>query len=371
MQTDKTIKSVYIHIPFCKNICSYCDFCKNYYSENIAGNYLDSLKCEINDIYKNEILDTLYIGGGTPSCLSNKNLRKLFEIINIFKLSKTYEFTFECNYEDINEEMLQYLKNNRVNRISIGLQTFNDKFSGILQRNINKKEMIKKIELSKKYFDNINLDFMYGFNNETIDDIKSDLDDFIKLKVSHISTYSLIVCDNTKLIINGYKSINEDIESDMYKIIVNTLKDNGYNHYELSNFSKKGFESKHNITYWNNSNYYGFGAGASGFIGDVRYDNTKSVFNYINKKRVMYKEIISKEQMLKDEVMLSLRLTTGINKNKFFDKYHLDLKKVFDIKEIIASGFLAEDKSNIFIPSKYLFVSNEIILKILDKYLLN
>lgn len=366
-----TVKSAYIHIPFCKNICTYCDFCKNFYNENIVNNYLGSLEKEIETSYKEEILDTLYIGGGTPSSLSSSNLNKLFNIIKKFKLSKTYEFTFECNYDDITEELLILLKQNRINRLSIGIQTFNDKYQNILNRKINKKEMIDIINLSKKYFDNINIDLMYALPKESIKDLEEDIKTFISLDVKHISTYALIIEEHTKLGSSDIKEIDEDTQNDMYYRIIDKLKDNGYNHYELSNFSKGGFSSKHNLTYWNNEEYYGFGAGASGFINSIRYENTKSIFNYIKGKRVIREETIDSDQLIKDEIMLGFRKTNGINKKDFKDKYKMELKDVFNINEMIKDGLLKETPLNVFISPEYLFVSNEIILKVISNCNLN
>ena len=368
MQNTSSIKAIYIHIPFCKNICSYCDFCKNLYNENIVLNYLDSLEKEINNNYKNEEIKTIYIGGGTPSSLSINALSKLFNILNNIKLCNDHEFTFECNYEDITEELLILLKENKVNRISIGLQSFNKKFETILNRKINKDKMIEKINLTKKYFDNINVDLMYGFNNKTTGDLENDLREFLKLDIAHISTYSLILEENTKLFIKGYNSISDEIESSMYYKILSTLKKHGYNHYELSNFSKIGFESKHNLTYWNNEEYYGFGAGASGFINNIRYDNTKSVFNYINGKTKVYEEKITFEQSIKDEVMLNLRKTKGINKEGFKDKYKIDIHDAFDIKSLVNDNLLIDSLENLFIPEDKLFISNYVIIKFFDKF---
>ena len=368
MQNIKTIKSVYIHIPFCHNICSYCDFCKNYYNEKIVEDYLCALEKEINNSYKDEIINTLYIGGGTPSSLCLKQLNKLFSIINIFKLNKEeYEFTFECNYEDINEDMLMLLKQNKVNRLSIGIQTFNKKFEKILERKIDIKKMKQSIILSKKYFDNINVDLMYAIGDETLKDLEDDINEFIKLDVTHISTYALIIEDNTRLKISNTKEIDEDTQSKMYDLICRKLKENNYVHYELSNFSKKAFESKHNLIYWNNENYYGFGAGASGFIKNTRYDNTKSVINYINGKTIVFEEKLTKEDLINDEVMLNLRKITGINKRDFYNKYKINFNEVFDIEELIKQELLIENEEYIYINPKYLFISNEIIYKIMLK----
>ena len=364
------IKSCYIHVPFCKNICSYCDFCKNYHNKKIVKSYLGSLEKEIKKNYKNNVLNTLYIGGGTPSCLITDEIKALFKILNIFKLSKDYEFTFECNYEDITEELLIFLKNNKVNRISIGIQTFNNKFSYVLNRRINANEMIEKIELSKKYFDNINIDLMYALPLQTLNDLKNDLDIVIKLNINHISIYSLIIEEHTVLKTKAVKEVNEDMQNKMYYMICDHLKKHGYYHYEISNFSKKNYESKHNLNYWNNDNYYGFGAGASGFIEHIRYDNTKSISNYINQKQRIHVEKIDFLQMIKDEVMLSLRKINGINKEKFMSKYKIDFHSAFSINDIKARGLLIENDKYIYIPYKYLFVSNLIILEVISSCLL-
>lgn len=364
------IKSCYVHIPFCKNICSYCDFCKNYYDELMVDNYLDNLKKEISKSYKNQVLDTLYIGGGTPSSLSKNNLNKLINILELFKLNNSYEFTFECNYEDINEELLDLLKNNKVNRISIGIQTFNDKFSKVLNRDINKKEMIEKINLTKKYFSNINIDLMYALPGEDIAGLKSDLEIIKMLDVPHISTYALIIEEHTNLKLQSIKETCDDIQNEMYYLIVNYLKNNGYNHYELSNFAKEKYESRHNLTYWNNDNYYGFGAGASGFIDNIRYDNTKSVFKYNAGITKVYEEKLSINELMKDEAMLSLRKTSGINKDIFYKKYNILLEDAFDYRKLVRNNVLTENSKNVYIKEDKLFVSNEIIIMFLDSYLL-
>ncbi len=364
------IKSCYVHIPFCKNICSYCDFCKNYYDELMVDNYLDNLKKEISKSYKNQVLDTLYIGGGTPSSLSKNNLNKLINILELFKLNNSYEFTFECNYEDINEELLDLLKNNKVNRISIGIQTFNDKFSKVLNRDINKKEMIEKINLTKRYFSNINIDLMYALPGESVDDLKKDLEIIKMLDVPHISTYALIIEEHTNLKLQSIKETCDDIQNEMYYLIVNYLKNNGYNHYELSNFAKEKYESRHNLTYWNNDNYYGFGAGASGFIDNIRYDNTKSVFKYNAGITKVYEEKLNINELMKDEAMLSLRKTSGINKDIFYKKYNILLEDAFDYRKLVRNNVLTENSKNVYIKEDKLFVSNEIIIMFLDSYLL-
>ena len=360
------IESIYFHIPFCKRICSYCDFCKNYYKEDIVSKYLIALKNEFLNNYKNEKIKTVYIGGGTPSCLNYDNLNCLFSITNKINLSSRYEFTFECNYDDITEELLKILKENKVNRISIGIESFNKKFEDILGRKIDKEEMIKNINLCKKYFDNINIDLMYALYGQTLEDIVFDLNIISNLDIKHVSIYALIIEDNTMLKIKNIKEVDSEMQSAMYYLIRNELEKNGFNQYEISNFALKGFESKHNLTYWNNDNYYGFGSGASGFINNIRYDNTKSVFKYINGITKIYTEKLDKNMLINDEVMLNLRKTTGINKKHFFNKYGKKINDLYSLNELIKDGYLKETKEYIYIPKKYLFVSNEIILKVLE-----
>lgn len=316
------MKSAYIHIPFCKTICSYCDFCKMFYNEELVDIYLLELEKEIKENYKGETLETLYIGGGTPSSLNVKQLNKLLNIIKIFKLEENYEFTVECNIESITKETLELLYKNKVNRLSIGIQTFNEKYLKFLNRNHTKKEILKKINIAKNLgFENINIDLMYAFPNETLKELEEDIDEFLKLNVEHISTYSLIIEPHTKLYIDKIKNIDEDLDRKMYDLICKKLKENNYNHYEISNFSKENYESKHNLTYWNNNNYYGFGCGASGYIDNIRYDNTRNIQEYIKENYVKNKEILSKNIEIENEFILGLRKIKGINIDEFNKKY--------------------------------------------------
>ena len=231
--------------------------------------------------------------------------------------------------------------------------------------------MLKKINLTKKFFSNINIDLMYAIPGEGIRDLKKDLEIIKMLNVTHISTYALILEKHTNIKLSNEKEVNDNTQNQMYYTIVNFLKKLGYNHYEISNFSKEGYESKHNLAYWNNINYYGFGAGASGFLGKKRYDNTKSIFNYNKGITKIYEEYMNKSKLIKDEIMLGLRKIEGINVLNFEKKYHLHVNDIFDISYLINNKFLILKNNYLFIPEKYLFVSNEIILKLLDTYILN
>lgn len=349
--------SVYIHIPFCSSICSYCDFCKILKNEKYINKYLETLEQEIKANYKGEKIKTLYIGGGTPSSLSLESLKKLFNILKIFDLDKNCEISFETNSEDLTKEKINFLKEH-INRLSIGVQTFDKN----IIKTLNRKLDINNIKLACQTFDNVNIDLMYGFNNQTLNDLKQDLNKIIKLNPQHISTYCLILEPHTKLYIENYKPLDDDKERDMYDLINNILKENNYIKYELSNFSKKGYESKHNLTYWNNNYYYGFGLGASGYINNIRYENTRSLNEYLKGNYILEKHELSLEETIQNELILGLRKIKGINKDTFYKKYKRNIKDISGVKKLLKENLLLEDDTYIYINPKYLYTSNEILL---------
>ena len=357
-------KSVYIHIPFCKNICSYCDFCKFIYNEKWVGAYLTGLNNEIKDRYMDDPIKTIYIGGGTPSALSIDELKRLFKIISVFNTNDLEEFTFECNLADINEDLLEILKINKVNRLSIGIQSFNKKNLEFMERNADFKDALKKINLCHQYgFNNINLDLMYAIPGETLKDLKKDLNLFLKLNPTHISTYSLILEDHTKLSSKNVSYIEEELDYEMFKLISKKL--NSANHYEISNFSIPGYESKHNLVYWNNEEYYGFGLGASGYIDDIRYQNTKNLKEYLLGNYVLEKEILGLKEKMDYEIMLGLRKLKGINILEFRNKYNKDIEEVYNLKPLLKSKDLIKKKGYIFINPQKIYIMNEILIKII------
>jgi len=357
------MKNCYIHIPFCKSICSYCDFPKMYHLDKYVDNYLSSLEKEIKTIYKKEILKTLYIGGGTPSCLTLDELKKLFKTTDILKKSADIEFTFECNIENIDKEKLKLLYQNGVNRLSLGVQSFNKKNLKLLNRNHTKKKCLKIINYAYKLgYKNINIDLIYGIPGQSIKMLKKDLKIIKKLKITHISTYSLIIEKNTKLYNKKIENIDPNLEYKMYLLINKKLRQKNFIQYEISNYAKKGYESKHNLNYWNNGSYYGFGLGATSYINNYRITNTKNINNYLNYKFIKSKEYEDKNIQMSNELILGLRKIKGINKKEFLKKYGKNIEEVFDIKKLIEEQKLIEENDFIKINSKYLYVSNEILI---------
>ena len=330
------INNCYIHIPFCKNICSYCDFCKLFYNEKLVDQYLEQLEKEISNIYRKEELKTIYIGGGTPSCLNMKQLNKLFSITKKLRVSKDVEFSIECNFDSINKEKLLLFKENGVNRLSFGLESTIDKNLKLLNREENCSRVQEIISYCRELgFKNINIDLMYA------------------------------IPEHTKLYINQIKTIKEELDYEMYKIICNKLKN--YHHYEISNFSKYGYESIHNMCYWKNKNYYGFGLGASSYIGNKRINNTRSITKYLQNKTILDMEILNKSDIMSYEMILGLRMLNGVNKESFYKKYNKDIYEVFDIKGLISKDLLIDDGINIYIPLDKMYISNEILVNFIKE----
>ncbi len=361
------MKAIYIHIPFCSSICTYCDFCKLYYNKKFIKDYLNSLENEISCTYKGEKVKTIYIGGGTPSTLNIEDLKHLFKITEMIDKSEVIEYTIECNIEDLTTEKLKLFKENGINRLSIGVQSFNDKILKILGRNHNKKMVFDMIKEAKKIgINNINIDLIYGVNGQSLDDLKEDIKLFLKLDIPHVSFYSLIIEPHTKLYIDSFKEIDEDLNIKMYEHINKVLKDYKYIHYEISNYAKEGYESKHNLVYWHNEQYYGFGLGASSYVGNIRYDNTRNLKAYINQNYIADKNILTELETMQNEMILGLRLKQGINKDIFYNKYNKRIEEVFNIDNLLQDGHLIDKNKFLYIPENKWFISNFTLLHFID-----
>ncbi len=363
---NREISSVYIHIPFCKKICTYCDFCHLLYKEEFATIYLMSLEKEIIERYQKEEIKTIYIGGGTPSALPIVHLKKLFNIINRFNLSEDFEFTFECNLDDIRYELLEVLKESKVNRLSIGIESFNEDKLEFLGREADFKDAKTKINLCRSLgFNNINLDLMYAVPDETVGELKLDIKRILKLKPEHISTYSLIIEEQTMLKNQNVEYIDEKLDAKMYSTIKKRLKRKKYNHYEISNFALAGKESKHNLVYWNNEEYYGFGLGAAGYYAGVRYENTKNLKKYASGEYVKEQNLLSKKIIMDYELMLGFRKLKGIDVKDFENKYSISIFDVYDIKSQIISKNLILEKNYLYVNPKKIYVMNDILVKLI------
>jgi len=337
-----------------------------FYNPKWAHDYLICLKDEIQDQYLGEKIETIYVGGGTPSCLKENEIDYLMQMIQLFDRTEDCEFTFECNINDLTQSKLAILKQYGVNRLSIGIESFQEKKLALMGREHTFEIAKEKIDLARKMgFNNINIDLIYGFFNETLKDVKEDLKLFLKLNPEHISTYSLILADHTLLQVNHIPSISEDLDAEFYEYICKTLKKKNYIHYEVSNFSKKGFASRHNLKYWNNEEYYGFGLSASGYIDGIRYTNTLNLTKYLNHELDGQKELLAPTDILDNEIMLGLRKMEGIHLETFQKKYGISLEEAYPVAPLLKNKELMKKNGYIFINPDKIYVMNEILMKLI------
>ena len=370
---------LYIHIPFCRKICSYCDFYKMVVSDKFKIKFFDYLIKEFSLLDDNvSNVDTIYIGGGTPSCVDLELLEKLFIALKKrIDLTRIKEFTFEINPEDINLDLLKLLKKYHINRLSIGVQTFNQKHLKLLNRITEYEDLRKKVDLIKKLgFENYSFDLIYALPNQTVEELCDDLKFISSLEPKHVSTYSLILEEHTILNhlynLNKWEKIDEELDEKMYFKIIEFLKKFDIHQYETSNFSKPGYESKHNLIYWNNEHYYSIGPSSSGYINNVRYKviaNINKYYEGLDQNKINYEEydVLTIDDMMEEEILLGLRKEKGISKKRFLDKYNLSLIETFpNIIKLINEGLLVDDKENIYIPTKYQYIANFIIVRILE-----
>lgn len=349
-------KGLYIHIPFCTNICSYCDFSKVFYNEDLVNQYLFKLEKELEN-YNIDNITSIYIGGGTPTSLNEEQFDRLLNMVSKYHRDNM-SFAVEGNIENLSEEKIKLLTKYQVNRVSLGVQTFNDDLLKELNRNHQKKDVLEVINNLIKYnIKDINLDLIYGLPNQTVEMLKEDIDIITSLPITHISTYSLMVNPNTVFALRKVKEQDEDTVRDMYDLIIESFKEKGFNRYEVSNFSKVGFESKHNLIYWRNEEYYGIGCGASGYLNNIRYDNTKSLTSYLKGVTRVKEEELTLEDVDFYHVMLGLRLKEGIKVTK--------IDHVSRLENLIKEGLIEKFDDRYKVKDEHLFILDYVLNKIL------
>ena len=363
---------IYIHIPFCIKKCEYCDFVSYCNKKEYVPQYINALKKEIkNNINKEYKITTIYIGGGTPSSIEENYIADIIETIKLnmndedLKDFENIEVTIEVNPGTVNKEKLQVYKKIGINRLSIGLQETHNELLKSIGRIHTYEEFIKTYKLARKIgFNNINVDLMIALPNQTIQDIKENLENITKLNPEHISVYSLILEEGTpfynKYNENKIKLPDEELERNMYWYVKNTLENNGYMHYEISNFSKKGFESKHNMNCWNQEEYLGFGVAAHSYNNRIRYSNTNSIEEYIKGSNKIIHEEQTLEDMQKEYMLLGLRKIEGINIQKFKNKFAQNPIFIFkeQLNKLVDEELIIVDGNEIKLTNKGLDLAN-------------
>ena len=368
---------IYIHIPFCKSKCLYCDFFSVADGKKFEKKYVEALRNEIIkriSVNKNGYhVNTIYIGGGTPSYIDEKNIYEILETIkNCCEIDENVEITIEANPGTVSQEKMEAYKKMGINRLSIGLQERNDKLLKEIGRIHTNAEYLKTIEYANKAgLNNINTDIIIGLPNQTIYDVENTLNQLISLNLTHISIYSLIVEEGTKLeklIDNGtLKLPDEEMERYMYWFAKRKLEENGYIHYEISNFSKIDYRSRHNVDCWNQKEYLGFGAGASSYNGIARYKNIEDLEKYIENmekdnfaKNIVIEEIQNREDKMKEYMLLGLRKINGININNFRKKFGTTplYKYNKELTKLLREELILMDTNNIRLSKKGLNLAN-------------
>ena len=365
--------SLYIHIPFCTRKCNYCNFYSVAYNAKLAENYIRSLTKEISE-YKNQsyTLTSLYIGGGTPSLLSFPLLFSLFSVINdTFTISPESEVTIEANPASITKDKVQNWKTLGINRVSIGAQSFDDAELNILGRLHTSKNIQTVVELVITHCtDNISLDLMYGIPGQTHETWMKSLQKAVELKPKHISSYCLSLEKDTPLFYarDLYTFPSEDLQKEMYYSMLSFLEENGFHQYEISNFSNKGYESRHNISYWKGKEYIGCGAAAHSFNNMIRRENISDVERYINNiqnKQSVCKnsKVIPEREYISDMIFLGLRMTNGVPLHYLKSEFCFDV--IAEYSDVITKfsklGYLTVENEHLKLTQKTLFVSDEII----------
>lgn len=365
----KKINSLYVHIPFCESICDYCDFPKLQYFRIFAEKYLKVLEQELKDRQVSYDLKTIYVGGGTPTALEDDLFFRLLEILKPFS-KDVEEYTFEANPESLSLAKLEMMKKYGVNRISLGVQSTDDKILKAINRHhsfIDVKNAVNNIK--KVGIDNFNVDLILGLPHVSKIMLKKDLDNILMLEPKHISTYSLTVHPHTMFYIKNIEEVDDDMARELYDFVHEYLTSNGYNHYEVSNFALTNFESIHNKTYWRNEEYYGVGLGAAGYIDDIRYKNTTNLDKYLKSEYEDEVEVVDLTDKREYQIMLNLRTKEGINLISFKNEYKEDLYSANKtaIDEMIKSGLLIMENNHLKPTYEGMMILDQIILKLLIK----
>lgn len=378
------IKSAYLHIPFCEHICYYCDFNKVFIEGQPVDEYIDMLIREMSFL-KEEVsahpLSTMYIGGGTPTSLSAKQLEKLMiGIHEQLPLASGVEFTVEANPGDLTADKIAVLKNYGVNRLSMGVQSFDDRLLKKIGRKHTASDVFDTMRLLEKSgLNNVSIDLIYALPGQSLESFQDSLDKALSLDLPHYSLYSLILENQTvfyNLARQGRLHLpDEDEEGDMFDLAASFMEAHGRKQYEVSNFAIPGKESQHNLVYWNNEEYYGLGAGASGYLDGVRYRNFGPIQQYMQplkeqKRPIRDEEILTEEARMEEELFLGLRKREGVSYVLFYKKFKQSLDEVFGnvIEELVAEKLLVKDTQHIALTRRGLALGNNVFQRfLLDK----
>ncbi len=344
--------SVYVHIPFCVKKCYYCDFVSYVGEENKYDEYINQLKKEIDEFdFSDYKIVSVFVGGGTPTVLKAEQINNIIEEIIKNRCDDRVEITVECNPNTLNEKYLKGLKKGKINRLSIGLQSTNNKVLKSIGRVHTYEEFLKNYKLARVVgFKNINIDLMFSVPDQSVETLEKTLDEIIKLDPEHISLYSLIIEEGTKfqsMYDKGELKIpTEDVDREMYEKSNIKLENSSYIKYEISNYSKKGYECNHNIGYWKLRDYIGFGVSSHSFVGNERFSNSKNLEDYKLPNKVVEKICVTEKDLIEEFMFLGLRLTKGIEIKEFENKFKTGIEVIYgDVLTKLKKDKLIEEEN--------------------------
>ncbi len=378
------IESLYIHIPFCERKCYYCDFNSYALDGQPVMEYLQAMDKEmrlITEKYPAKKIKTIFIGGGTPTILEPNAMEFMLKSVakNFPNWSDDIEFTMEVNPGTVNRDKLKAMLDNGVNRLSMGVQAFQNDLLTSIGRIHSEVDVYNSIDSALKMgFNNLSIDLMLGLPNQTLSMLKESLSKALNLGLPHFSVYSLKVEENTYFFKlyeeNKLPLPSEDTELEMYLTTIEEMQKHGYNQYEISNFAKDGYESRHNINYWKNRGYYGIGAGAHSYIDSQRYENVKGVKQYIemiekdNTLPVIDKFAVSLEEQMQDTMMLGFRMLEGVSFSDFKARFGVDMEQLYakEIDKLLKAGLINKEENCIKLSSKGLIFGNEVFAEFIS-----
>lgn len=379
----KQSTSAYVHIPFCEHICYYCDFNKVFLEGQPVDEYIEALLKEPRlSLIKNPVknMETLYVGGGTPTSLNASQLDRLLSGLREILPYNEGEFTVEANPGDLSGEKLDVMKNYGVNRLSMGVQTFDDRLLKKIGRKHTAKDVYDTVRLlEEKDFSNVTIDLIYALPGQSLESFRDTVERALALDLPHYALYSLIL-ENQTMFMNwvrrGKMQLPEqELEAQMYAETIEAMEKAGRMQYEISNFAKPGFESQHNLVYWNNQNYFGLGAGASGYLENRRYKNRGPIQHYMraltdNQLPILEEERLSQKEQIEEEMFLGLRKISGVDKTVFESRFDQKLTDVYGdvIEKLKQQKLIAETDSRVRLTKTGLFRGNDVFEKfLLDK----
>ena len=361
--------SLYVHVPFCRSICHYCDFRRQIYRRETAQAWLDALEAELKETPRAESLETIYIGGGTPSALEDEELARLFSLLSPWA-EHVKEYTMEINPETMRRPLGKLLRDYGINRISAGLQSASPRLLKRMNRRAGKEETEAMAKMLREYgIDNLSLDLMYSLPEETIEDLSESIDFAVSLSPAHLSLYSLTIEENSVFGKQGVKAQEEDIEADRYEYIVRRLQELGYKQYEISNFAHPGKESIHNVNVWNYHDFIGIGYGAHGKDWDQRYTHADSLRAYLSDP--LYRKVtpLTREEQMFESLMMGMRLKCGMDRHLFQERFGKDVTEVYPrtIEKERKLGMIALSDDYLFCSDRGYFLLNSVLEEFLEE----